>query len=152
MPCQVTERFLPKLVLGCILGGASAITLTSCTTAQRSVATKESNLSAAGFIARPANTPKRQAMLKRLPPNTFVTSTRGNKTNYVYADPTGCKCLYVGTQQAYDQYRLSQQQAKTANQQQLAAQAYSDSDWDWGEWGPWISNFSGPFGPDFDTF
>jgi hypothetical protein len=43
--------------------------LTACTTTQGSVATKESNHAAAGFIARPANTPKRQAMLKRLPPN-----------------------------------------------------------------------------------
>lgn len=152
MTCQLMGRRLASLALLGALAVTPAITLTGCTTAQGSVATKENNLAAAGFVAGPANTPKREAMMKRLPPNTFVTSTRGKRTNYVYADPTGCKCLYVGTQKAYDQYRLSQQQAKAASQQELAAQTYSDSDWDWGEWGPWISNFSGRFGPDFDTF
>jgi hypothetical protein len=145
---QVVDRTRAPLRLAVV----PAIALTACTTAQGSVATKENNLAVAGFVARPADTPKRQAMLKRLPPNTFVTSTRGKRTNYVYADPVVCKCLYVGTQPAYDQYRSSQQQATDAKQQQFAAQAYSDSDWDWSEWGPLMSNFNGPFGPDFDTF
>jgi hypothetical protein len=114
-------RRLASLALLGALAVTPAITLTGCTTTQGSVATKENNLAAAGFVARPANTLKREAMMKRLPPNTFVTSTRGKRTNY-YADPTGCKCLYVGTQKAYDQYRLSQRQAKAASQQELAAQ------------------------------
>ncbi|CDM60868.1 hypothetical protein LPU83_pLPU83c_0306 (plasmid) [Rhizobium favelukesii] len=119
--------------------------MTACTSAQGSVSTKESNL-AAGFVARPADTPKRQAMRNHLPPDTFVTSTRGNKTTYVYADPGGCKCLYVGTQQAYRQYRTLQQ-ANAASQRQLAAQVHPDSGWDWGNGCPWISDFNnGPFG------
>ncbi|KQV65388.1 hypothetical protein ASC90_15915 [Rhizobium sp. Root1220] len=126
---------------------APAMALTACTTTESAVATKESNLAAAGFVARPANTPKRQAMLKRLPPNTFLSGARGSNVTFVYADPVDCKCLYVGSQQAYAQYRRSQQQARLATRQRLAAQPYADSDWDWGEWGPWVNDFSGPFGP-----
>jgi hypothetical protein len=125
----------------------AAMLLASCTT--DAVQTKENNLAAAGFVARPANTPAREAMLKRLPPNKFLTRTRGKTVNYVYADPTNCNCLYVGTQQAYSNYRLAQQQERIANRNLLAAQTYADADWDWSRWGPYFSNFDGPFGPGF---
>lgn len=125
----------------------AAMLLASCTT--DAVQTKENNLAAAGFVARPANTPAREAMLKRLPPNKFLTRTRGKTVNYIYADPTNCNCLYVGTPQAYGNYRLAQQQERIANRNLLAAQTYADADWDWSRWGPDFSNFDGPFGPGY---
>ena len=85
---------------------------------------KEDSLAAAGFILRPANTPERVAMLKRLPPNHFVRREHGDAVHYVYADPIVCSCLYVGTQQAYSQYLRDRQQQQIADQQQLAAQEY----------------------------
>ena len=98
---------------------------------------KEDSLAAAGFILRPANTPERVAMLKRLPPNRFVRRVHGDEVHYVYADPIVCGCLYVGSQQAYAQYVRDRQQQQIADQQQLAAQEYSDAAWNWGAWGPW---------------
>jgi hypothetical protein len=98
---------------------------------------KEDSLAAAGFILRPANTPERIAMLKRLPPNKFVRREHGDVVHYVYADPIVCSCLYVGTQQAYSQYLRDRQQQAIVDQQQLAAQEYSDAAWNWGAWGPW---------------
>jgi hypothetical protein len=41
----------------------------------------EDNLAAAGFIVRPANTPERRAMLKRLPSNRFIMRTEGDDNN-----------------------------------------------------------------------
>jgi hypothetical protein len=104
---------------------------------------KEDALAAAGFILRPANTPERVAMLKRLPANRFVRREHGDAVHYVYADPIVCSCLYVGTQQAYSQYLRDRQQQQIADQQQLAAQEYSDAAWNWGAWGPWGPGYGG---------
>jgi hypothetical protein len=109
--------------------------ITGCRT--QVIQDKEDSLAAAGFILRPANTPERIAMLKRLPPNRFLRREKGDVVSYVYADPIVCSCLYVGTQQAYSQYLRDRQQKEIADQQQLAAQEYSDASWNWGAWGPW---------------
>jgi len=119
----------------------SAIGVAGCMSQQQTVANNEDNLAAAGFFVQPANTPERQAMLNRLPPHHFVQRIRGNTVSYVYADPLVCNCLYVGSQQAYNQYRLHIEQQKLADEQELTAQMYSDSAWNWGAWGPW--------GPDY---
>ncbi|PZM08096.1 hypothetical protein CPY51_30335 [Rhizobium tubonense] len=126
---------------------ASAIALSACATTEDKVATKEDRLAAAGFIIGPANTPKRVAMLKRAPANKFLKSVHGDSVTYIYADPVGCKCLYVGSQAAYDQYQFASQQAKVANRNLLAAEIYSDSSWNWGDWGPWRAGYNGLNGP-----
>jgi hypothetical protein len=119
--------------------------LAGCMTQQQIVTQHEDNLSAAGFVVRPANTPERQAMLHRLPAHTFVQRINGNTVHYVYADPLVCGCLYVGTQEAFNQYKLHQQQQNLADEQQMTAQMYSDPAWSWGAWGPWGPTV-GPYG------
>jgi hypothetical protein len=120
-----------------ILTIGSAISIAACQTESQMVAHREDNLAAAGFIVSPANTPERQQMLRRLPPHTFVQRVNGDVIHYVFADPLVCGCLYVGTQQAYDAYKLHQQQQNLADEQSMTAQTYSDSAWNWGAWGPW---------------
>jgi hypothetical protein len=129
------------IAAGILLGGAS---LTACESQQQRVEDREDLLAAAGFIVRPANTPERQDMLHRLPPHTFVQRVNGDVVHYVYADPLVCGCLYVGTQQAYNQYKANQLQQHLADEQQMTAQTYSDASWNWGAWGPWT-----PVGPGF---
>lgn len=136
---------LPRVALSVALIFATGIAATSCTTTD-TINTKEDNLAAAGFILRPANTAKRKSMLASLPPNKFFKSVHGDDVKYVYADPIVCKCLYVGTQQAYGQYQQAAQQEKIANRRMLAAELYSDDDWDWNAWGPWGPGYGG-FGP-----
>ena len=144
------KRPYARILLYCALAVGAGFTLSACNTTIGSSASKENALAAAGFTILPANTPKRQAMLKRLPANEFVKSVHGSKVTYVYADPVGCNCLYIGSQQAYGQYRRAQQDARIANKNLWAAQTYSDAQWDWNEWGPSIADFDGPFGPGFD--
>jgi hypothetical protein len=120
---------------------AASLALACCTSPQQRVSQQEDNLAAAGFVVQPANTPQRQAMLKRLPPHRFLMRQHGDQVSYVYADPLVCNCLYVGSQQAYGRYRLYLQQKKLADEQQWTAQLYSDSGWDWGAWGPWYPGF-----------
>jgi hypothetical protein len=111
--------------------------LAACQTQQQIVSEHEDNLAAAGFVVRPANTPERQDMLKRLPPHKFVQRVSGDTVHYIYADPLVCGCLYVGTQQAFAQYKLHEQQQNLADEQLMTAQTYSDPAWSWNAWGPW---------------
>src|SRR5471032_2421771 len=80
--------------------------LTGCQSTQ--VLQEEDNLSAAGFTVLIADTAQRQDMMNRLPPNQFVQRVSGDTVHYVYADPTVCGCLYIGTQQAFDQHVSNQ--------------------------------------------
>ena len=60
---------------------------------------------AAGFVVQYADTPEKHALLRRLPPDKLVIRKRKGKTYYVYADPTICRCAYVGTPAAYQAYQ-----------------------------------------------
>jgi hypothetical protein len=120
--------------------------LSACETQQQAVAKNEDNLSAAGFIVRPANTPERQAMLRKLPPHKFVKRVQGDTVHYVYADPLVCGCLYVGTQQAYNKYKQYMQAKNLADEEQMTAEDYSDPAWNWGAWGPWGPGYGFGYG------
>ncbi len=135
-------RFLPMIAL---------LTLGACATQQQRVDQKEDSLAAAGFMVKPANTPERQAMLNKLPPHRFVQRVHGDAVTYVYADPLVCDCLYVGSQQAYAQYRQQKQRQQVADEQEMTAQMYSDPGWSWGAWGPGGPGygFDDGFGPGF---
>jgi hypothetical protein len=67
--------------------------------------TPNNMFTAAGFVVQYADTPAKQAHLRRLPPDKLVTRTRGGKVYYVYADPTICRCAYVGTPAAYQAFQ-----------------------------------------------
>jgi len=126
-----------------------ALSLAGCETVGQEVAQKEDHLAAAGFRVKPANTPARQAMLNRLPPHRFVRRDHGDAVTYVYADPLVCDCLYVGTQQAYGRYQQFIQAQNLADEQEMTAQTYQDTQWNWGGWGPWGGTFGpGYFGPE----
>lgn len=140
MDLKRLSRSMAALALSLSFGSLAA-----CQTQQQIVAEHEDNLSAAGFIVRPANTPERQEMLHRLPPHQFIQRVNGDTVHYVYADPLVCGCLYVGTQQAFNQYKLHQQQQNLADEQQMTAQSYSDAAWNWNAWGPWGPGV-GPYG------
>jgi hypothetical protein len=117
---------------------ATAFALTACATTAQRISGKEDTLAAAGFTMLPANTPARQAELHKLPPNKFVPRTTGDTTQYVYADPVVCNCLYIGDQKAYGAYKQDMLAKKIADEQQMTAMTYQNA-WDWGgwNWGPW---------------
>jgi hypothetical protein len=133
---------LRRAALHCALLGMAA--LAACQTMPPDYGAYEDNLAAAGFVMKPANTPQRQAMLASLPAHRFLIRQNGDAIHYVYADPLVCDCLYVGTQQAYNQYRANQLQQNLLDEQQLIALTYSDAAWSWDAWGPW-----GAVGPEF---
>lgn len=116
-----------------------AMGLAGCASMSSRVRSKENLLAAAGFDMRLANTPEREAELKSLPPNKFVPRSKGDHTEYLYADPLVCNCLYTGDQQAFNTYKRMVFERQIADQQQLTAQMYREPPGWWGRWnwGPW---------------
>jgi hypothetical protein len=51
----------------------------------------------------------------------------------VYADATNCKCVYVGTDAAYDRYQNLQVKQRIAENEEAASMNWGA----WGGWGPW---------------
>ncbi|MDB5477317.1 MAG: hypothetical protein JWP49_2828 [Phenylobacterium sp.] len=133
-----------KIITIAIAVGAAGLLSACAETVAQGITEKEDLLAAAGFAQRPANTPQRQASLAQLPANKFVPRTKNGQTQYVYADPTVCDCLYVGDQKAYSAYKQDLFVRRIANQQEMTAMTYQNN-WDWNrwDWGPWGG---GPWG------
>ena len=96
----------------------------------------ESTLAAAGFQARPADSPAKMEKLKLLPQRKLRSKTKDGELIYFYADAEFCQCLYVGDQAAYSRYQQLAIQQKIAQEQMNAAEMNEDAAMDWGMWGP----------------
>jgi hypothetical protein len=108
-----------------------ALPLAGCAAIQRSEARdKEQLLAAAGFQAKPADTPEKLANLKTMPPRKLVSQVKDGNFVYSYADPDYCQCLYVGGPKEYSAYQRLAVEKEIAQEQQEAAM-------DWDMWGPW---------------
>ena len=101
----------------------------------------ERTLAAAGFHMKLADTPEKLAHLQTLEPQRrLVPHSQDGETRYVWADAKYCKCLYAGSEQAYQRYQNLAIQQKLANEQMEAAEANEDASMNWdmyGEWGRW---------------
>jgi len=122
------------------MGISLCFLLGACDTLPSRVSSQENLLVTAGFTARPANTPEREAELKSLPMNRFLTRTKDNQVNYLYADPVVCNCLYVGNSMAYAAYQHAVVERRIADERRLTDEMYpapwSWEGWSWGPWGP----------------
>jgi hypothetical protein len=92
-------------------------------------------LAAAGFAAQPADTEAKLAHLHSLAPRTLLRRDENGETYYLYADPSGCKCLYAGRQAEYKRYRELARQRTIADEAKIVNE---DAD-DFRLWGlgPW---------------
>jgi hypothetical protein len=64
-------------------------------------------LISSGFNPIAATTPEMMARLMSFPANQFLLRHKESRPYYVYADPSGCTCAYVGSVTAMDKYRAS---------------------------------------------
>ena len=103
---------------------------------QRAIQT-ERLLAASGFQMRLADTPERLAELKTLPEMQLVPQQRDGELTYVYADAKECKCIYAGSEQAYQRYQKLAVQQQMADERLEAAQEEQLNRMNWGMWGPW---------------
>ena len=120
--------FSVKLV---VLILAASVGVTGCAAIQRSRARDtEQLLAAAGFRMELADTAEQQQQLAAMPAYRLVNRTKGDGVEYTYADPTSCKCVYVGGSKEYAEYQ------RLITEQQIAQERI------WAEenatnWRPW---------------
>ncbi len=80
-------------------------------------------LSAAGFRMVPADTPESQQKLASvLALDVQYTVGRLGKMHYWMADPYSCKCMYVGSEQAYQKYEKLRMNEEFAEKEDRIAQ------------------------------
>ena len=64
-------------------------------------------LISSGFNPIAATTPELLKRLMSFPPNQFQLRQKAGRPYYVYADPSGCTCAYIGSVAAMDKYRAT---------------------------------------------
>jgi hypothetical protein len=62
-------------------------------------------LTSAGFKPQFANDAAGKKALQALPPHRFVIHDNGGNPRYLWAEPQHCVCVFIGTKDAYDNYR-----------------------------------------------
>ena len=114
----------------------------------------EPMLAAAGFRMLPADTPERQKQLESLLPlQVLYYVGKTGKLHYYMADPYYCKCMYIGSEEKYQQYekmKLNEQfQAKEGevSRENLEAQQMEDMDLQEEMFNPYGMSLAGPMGP-----
>ena len=110
-----------------------AFALTGCATVEKDTAMDtERLLAASGFQMRMADTPQKLDKIKTMNQRKLIRHQDNGKNHYIYADATGCKCLYAGTEKAYEKF-------KNLAAARLSADAASardeDAQMDWEVWG-----------------
>jgi hypothetical protein len=117
-----------------LTAGVALLALSGCATIQRAEAKqKERVLAAAGFQMKLADTPDRFLQIESLPQRKLTRVSDEGELRFVYADKDYCKCLYAGTEAAYDRYQKLSLEKEIADERRTAS-----SNWGaWGYWGPW---------------
>jgi hypothetical protein len=123
-------------------------------TPQEQAAKMEPMLSAAGFTMLPADTPESQAKLSSLLPVQvqYYIGKKG-RLHYYMADPYYCRCMYIGSEQAYQQYekiKLNEQfqeQEGEINRESLEERQMEEMDLQEEMFNPYGMSLAGPMGP-----
>ncbi len=95
----------------------------------------EEMLASAGFEMKLADTPQKEANLKKLPPDQVVPQNGASgELRYLYADPRNNR-VFVGDRAAYEHYQQLLTKQDIAMREQLATVNYDDSMFEWDTWG-----------------
>ena len=94
-------------------------------------------LEESGFIRIPADTPARLDYLKSLTQHTLVLHERNGEPYYVYSDISSCKCLYVGDEEAFQNYRRIMERISYL-EETIPEPRSIDPEMDWEMWGPLV--------------
>lgn len=124
--------------------GGLLLGLAGCSSPAAPYLAMEMKLSEAGFVAHPADTTARYAMLNTLPPGELTYRPSAAGRVYVYADPIGCGCVYMGSESAYNALTMNEA-ARQKNRRKpvstvpvipaMAAENRRDTAiWDWSAW------------------
>jgi hypothetical protein len=127
------ESIMSKITYALV--AVALLAMTGCAAIQNSEAiSAERSLAAAGFQMKMSTTPAQIAKTAALPQRS-LTPTRGpdGQNFFVYADAQHCKCVYVGTEAAYDRYQKLELRQQIAQNEEDASMNWGG----WDDWGPW---------------
>lgn len=128
-----------------LFSALSLVVVSACAgVQQRETLSFERSLAASGFQMRLADTPAKLAKIQNLPQRKLLTQDNSGQPMFLYADAEDCKCLYAGTQKAYDAFeKLVARQDEANEMAQAAALLPESTDPDWvdvpgfSDWAPW---------------
>jgi hypothetical protein len=95
----------------------------------------EQLLAAAGFRTRLADTPERFEHVESLTQFELVPHEKDGKVYYVYADAVRCRCVYWGTEEAYQAYQRLASERALDEERRRAARMNEDAAMNWELWG-----------------
>jgi len=98
------------------------------------------DLGSCGFTWKIADTPEKMKQLEALPQRQIVPHQKDGKVYYIYADARDCKCVYIGDEKAYQQYRQFVYDKRMDRKNDIAAEQAATITMDlgfWGAFGPW---------------
>ncbi len=126
------------LWMGIFILGFSFI-FAGCAAMKRSEAAHtEDVLIAAGFTSKEPNSPEAWDKFKSLKPLKVIKTKKDGQVIYVYPDPYNCKCVYVGNEKQYVEFKRLALQKQIADENLRAAQMWETGPPWGGPWGgPW---------------
>jgi hypothetical protein len=86
----------------------------------------KSLLADSGFLLQYADTPEELDNLKSLPQLKLIRHERYGRVRYTYADAEGCKCMYVGNEETYQQFQKLVRERLPSDRRRGAAQRKGD--------------------------
>ncbi|MBY8975156.1 hypothetical protein KHP62_05015 [Rhodobacteraceae bacterium NNCM2] len=126
-------KFHSRTLSRVFIVGIAAAALAGC--AAEEARDTEQLLSAAGFEMKLADTPERMAHLETLQQRQLISHQTDSGLRYTYADAAGCKCLYSGDEQNYQDYQKLAVKEKIARQEEMTAAMNQQAAMNWGLWG-----------------
>lgn len=122
-------------MMAVVVGG---IGMSGCTAIERDNALQtERTLAAAGFQMKFADDSGKLQNVQALPQRELTPQNLDGETRFVYADAEFCKCVYVGTEKAYQRYQRLSVRQEIAQARLSAAEAQESAAMNWGMWGGW---------------
>jgi hypothetical protein len=139
----------------CLLSAGLALAFAGCAPVSQlqdySARLDEGNLRDAGFKLLLADTMDRQNALETLPSYSISRIEKNGNFYYIYPDPDGCVCLFVGRDEEYQRLQQLGVDRQISDQQLMANDIAADSRNGFGPystWNSWINN--NPGRPDWD--
>jgi hypothetical protein len=117
------------VMLVCQIGGCAMIQ-------RQETHSTEQLLSAGGFSIKAADTPEKLSKLQSMKQRKILRRQGPDgQPQFLFADATYCRCLYIGDEMAYQTYqRLSVEQQIAEERQQAELDASMDSPWAYDWW------------------
>ena len=120
-----------------IIASLLILAFAGCATLQSDkTASTEELLVAAGFKKKVADNPDKLADLKtRIQHKLVAYRHQDGDLRFVYADASGCTCMYVGKQKAYEKYQLMAVEKKIAEDKRIVVNENVGGPFNWYMWG-----------------